>query len=274
MTSIVSTLAGRTYEAVRRQILTGDMAPNSPVRQDVIAEKLGVSTIPLREALGRLEQDGFLTSYPNRGYVVRPLSDEEMTEVFTLRFKLEPRAVAESAMKAGEHDRAVVRAALANLEAAQHGGQSADHVTANRQFHMALIRPGAGLLTIQILERLHLLAERYVRVHLQPLGRDERAVREHQDLMSCWENRSVVRVEKLAAEHIYQTLIDLRKQICEFDSDESPPVKHPGPRSPARTAVRERSSSAPFESTGLREDHSLTRATIDTRCRRSRLRTH
>jgi DNA-binding GntR family transcriptional regulator len=71
MSIIVRTLSEQTYEVVRLKILTGDMSPGTPVRQDAIAAELGVSKIPLREALSRLEQDGLLSSYPNRGYVVR-----------------------------------------------------------------------------------------------------------------------------------------------------------------------------------------------------------
>jgi DNA-binding GntR family transcriptional regulator len=92
MNIVVRTLSDQTYEIVRRRILVGAMQPGTAVRQDVIAAELGVSKIPLREALGRLEQDGLLSSYPNRGYVVRDLSTDEASEVFALRLKLEPGA--------------------------------------------------------------------------------------------------------------------------------------------------------------------------------------
>jgi DNA-binding GntR family transcriptional regulator len=213
MSIIVSTLARQAYEALRQRILTGEMKPNSPVRQDLIAEDLGFSTIPLREALGRLEHDGLLSSYPNRGYVVRPLSADEAREVFTLRLKLEPSAVAEAALKAAEEDRRAVAAALENLEAAQSRADASEHVTSNRVFHMAMARPGAGIVTIQILERLHVLAERYVRVHLEPLGRNLRARQEHRDLMRAWTAGDTSKVHDLTSEHIRETMSDLDAQL-------------------------------------------------------------
>jgi DNA-binding GntR family transcriptional regulator len=213
MSIIVSTLARQTYEAIRHRILTGEMTPNSPVRQDAIAEALGVSTIPLREALSRLEQDGLLTSYPNRGYVVRPLSADEAREVFTLRLKLEPAAAAEGARKASEADLSSAQAALQNLEAAQASGRPGDHVTANRLFHMALVRPGAGTVTMQILERLHVLAERYVRVHLEPHGRDARAGKEHSEMIAAWAERDERLIEALTSDHIQRTMKDLLHQL-------------------------------------------------------------
>jgi DNA-binding GntR family transcriptional regulator len=213
MSLIVSSLARQTYEAVRRRILMGDIPPNAPVRQDLIAEELGVSTIPLREALSRLEQDGLLSSYPNRGYVVRPLSAAEASEVFSLRLKLEPSAVAEGALKAGPEDQRQAEQELARLEQTETGEGANDPVTANRLFHLALIRPGAGLVTLQLLERLHVLAERYVRVHLQPSGRQARAKEEHRALLQTWLAKDAPEVEALTADHLRATIGDLQAEL-------------------------------------------------------------
>lgn len=212
MSIIVRTLSDQTYEVVRRQILMGTMAPGTPVRQDLIAMELGVSKIPLREALGRLEQDGLLTSYPNRGYVVRPLSGEEATEVFVLRLKLEPTATADAALRATPEHHRVAEEALTALEKEQ-DNDGTDHVTRNRLFHLSLIRPG-GPVTYHLLQRLHILSERYVRVHLEPMGRAERARREHREILSAWIAADVERVERLTADHIRSTLSDLQHQLA------------------------------------------------------------
>ncbi|MBI1686608.1 GntR family transcriptional regulator [Caulobacter hibisci] len=212
MSIVVRTLSDQTYEIVRGRILTGAMAPGAAVRQDTIAGELGVSKIPLREALSRLEQDGLLSSYPNRGYVVRPASTEEAAEVFALRLKLEPGAAADAARKAGPVDHARAEAALAALEAelSKPGG---DHVTFNHAFHMSLVQPG-GHITVQLVERLQILSERYVRIHLEPLGRDERASREHRQILDAWKAGDGATVEALVAEHIQGTLDDLRQQLA------------------------------------------------------------
>jgi DNA-binding GntR family transcriptional regulator len=212
MSIVVRTLSDQTYDVVRRRILTGAMAPGAPVRQDTIAVELGVSKIPLREALSRLEQDGLLSSYPNRGYVVRHLSADEATEVFALRLKLEPAAAAAGALKATPEDRAAAEAALAELEAAMIEPDG-DIVSTNHTFHLALIRPGVGLVTYQLIDRLHVLAERYVRMHLQPYGRDARAKKEHRDLLARWVAGDAAKVETLSADHIQATLDDLRQQL-------------------------------------------------------------
>ena len=211
MSIIVRTLSDQTYEAVRRRILNGAIPAGTPVRQEVIAHELGVSKIPLREALGRLEQDGLLISYPNRGYMVLPLTMEEAAEVFALRLKLEPGAVAQGARLATPEHHADACAALAALELDQER-DGADHVTQNRLFHLSLIRPG-GPVTCQLLERLHILSERYVRMHLEPKGREDRARREHRAILEAWLATREAQVEGLVADHIQGTLNDLREQL-------------------------------------------------------------
>ncbi|PXA88169.1 GntR family transcriptional regulator [Caulobacter sp. D4A] len=212
MSIVVRTLSDQTYEIVRRRILTGAMPPGAAVRQDTIAGELGVSKIPLREALSRLEQDGLLNSYPNRGYVVRPASTEEASEVFALRLKLEPGATAEASRKAGPEDHVRAEAALAALET-ELGKPDGDHVAFNHAFHMSLVRPG-GHITSQLVERLQILSERYVRIHLEPFGRDERASREHRQILEAWKAGDAATVEAVVAEHIQGTLDDLRQQLA------------------------------------------------------------
>lgn len=74
MSSNTTTLATRAYEALRREITTGTLQPGDRLVRRDIAKRLGVSTIPVIEALLRLEQDGLVESKPNCGARVRPLT--------------------------------------------------------------------------------------------------------------------------------------------------------------------------------------------------------
>ena len=211
MSIVVRTLSEQIFTIVREQIVSGKLPVEQAIRQDALANELGVSKIPLREALGRLEQDGLLSSYPNRGYVVRDLSTDEASEVFALRLKLEPGAVAEACLRATPADHAAAEKALSALEA-ELAKPDGDHVSFNRAFHLALVRPG-GHITYQLMERLQILAERYVRVHLEPLGRDERASQEHREILAAWIRGDAAAVESLTVNHILGTLSDLKQQL-------------------------------------------------------------
>jgi DNA-binding GntR family transcriptional regulator len=114
--------------------------------------------------------------------------------------------------RAGRADHAVARAALSVLEGKVRAG-SLDQGTYNRIFHMALIRPGAGRVTVSLIERLIMIADRYVRLHLRIEGRDSRANAEHRDILACWIAGDVERLSPLIEVHIAETLNDLRQEL-------------------------------------------------------------
>jgi DNA-binding GntR family transcriptional regulator len=205
----IRTLSDRLVEVLRDFILSGAIEPDLPIRQDALAAELRVSKIPLREALARLEQDGLVVSHPNRGFFVRPMSPEEAEEIYALRLRLEPDAAAAASRAATEEDQERARQALAqfDLEAVAHKPTVG---ATNRAFHLALVQPCGQRLTTDIVSRLHILADRYVRKHLEPKGRVLRAEAEHHALLDAWIERKDTRVRKLITEHLEHTLGDLR----------------------------------------------------------------
>lgn len=212
--SIVSrTLSDQAFDVVRERILTGAIPPLAPIRQEALAEELGISKIPLREALGRLEQHGLIASHPNRGFHVSPLSRAEAEEVFALRAKIEPDAAALASRNADEEDRQSARAALAALEECSARADPAETAILNRDFHLSMIRPCRQRLTTQLVERLHVLSERYARKHLEPEGREDRALHEHRALLDAWLQRDIPLLTELTAGHILSAIEDLRVQL-------------------------------------------------------------
>jgi DNA-binding GntR family transcriptional regulator len=205
----IRTLSDRLVEVVRDFILSGAIESELPIRQDALAAELRVSKIPLREALARLEQDGLVISHPNRGFFVRPMSSEEAEEIFALRLKLEPDAAAQASLKATDDDHEKARRALAlfDIDAV---AQRSTVGGLNRAFHLALVQPCGQHVTTNIVARLHVLADRYVRKHLEPKGRVLRAEAEHHEILDAWTNRRDAKVRKLITSHLEHTLADLR----------------------------------------------------------------
>lgn len=212
MQIVVRTVSEQVYNAVRDRILSGQIAPESPIRQDALSAALGVSKIPLREALTRLEQDGLVSSHPNRGYVVTPMTGAEADEVFALRLKLEPEATAIGATTANSQQRRIATEAFELLDAEAEKSESRMGVL-NREFHLALIRPSGKFVTIQLIERLQLIAERYVRAHLEPQGRERRARAEHAGLLKAWLAGDATAVQRKVEIHISGALEDLRTEL-------------------------------------------------------------
>lgn len=199
-------------DRVRARILSGSIQPDSWIKQDVLAAELGVSKIPVREALRKLEEEGLVASAVNRGFFVRPLIANEAEDIFALRLKLEPEIVADAAMIATDEEREVAAAALAKLQQAI--ADHSDQIPAlNRAFHMALVFPAKKTVTATFVDRLHVLAERYVRMHLEPEERGPRANAEHLELLAAWLSRDQAKCFAVTRDHITETLMDLRVQL-------------------------------------------------------------
>ncbi|HEX8661209.1 MAG TPA: GntR family transcriptional regulator, partial [Brevundimonas sp.] len=202
MTSRVSRpLPDQIFTEARERILSGRLPADSPIRQDALAIELGVSKIPLREALARLESDGLVVSHPNRGFIVRPLSRADAEDVFDLRLRIEPNACVLGALGADQAAHDAARAAFAALDAALRNGL-ADIGRRNREFHLALVRPSGRGVTIETVDRLLALSERYVRVHLGEHRRLDRASHEHETVLCAWLERRTEVLRRETQAHI------------------------------------------------------------------------
>ncbi|MBW0116440.1 GntR family transcriptional regulator [Pseudonocardia abyssalis] len=121
----------RATGAVRELILRGDFAAGARLGEVELAERLGVSRTPVREALARLASEGLVEIVPNRGARVSSWTVAELEEVFDLRAALEPRLTALAVPNAGPAD----VDALDDLAQRMLGAELDDLVPLNRAFH-------------------------------------------------------------------------------------------------------------------------------------------
>jgi DNA-binding GntR family transcriptional regulator len=120
---------------LRDAILAGRYPAGAQIKQQHIADELGVSHIPVREALKTLESEGFVVLSARRGYFVAPVSVEDAREIWHLRRTLEPMAIAASVARAGPTHFAAAEEAMRDLVS------TGDHVAwmrLNWSFHAAL----------------------------------------------------------------------------------------------------------------------------------------
>lgn len=136
---VPGTAAQHALQSLRLLIVSGTLRPGQRVNQDVLAEQMGLSVAPVREALRALEQEGQVTYLPRRGYFVTELQIEDLEEIYTLRALLEDRAAREALPQLGEAE--IERLALAAQEcvAAAQVGDVARELDANRSFHFLLL---------------------------------------------------------------------------------------------------------------------------------------
>jgi DNA-binding GntR family transcriptional regulator len=97
-------LKDKVYTTVRGRILSFDLKPGEKILENEIAKELGVSRTPVREALNKLEQEGLITVFLKKGYVVSNLTSKEVEELYEIREALEALAIKDAVRNSSEAD--------------------------------------------------------------------------------------------------------------------------------------------------------------------------
>jgi len=211
------TLADTAANQLRRMIISGELPDGTTLRQDDLAERLGVSRSPLREALTRLEAEGLVAGIRHRGYVVTGLSRNEILELFDLRTALEPGLIASAIPKMSEDDLARARVELDNYNSEISGKAQPDWGEGNTRFHMALYTPSGRMKTLEIVSSLLVNTARYTRTVLTLGTGVEQAKEDHGTLLRLCESRSINQAMALTSDHIDRARNDLVRLLDQQD---------------------------------------------------------
>ncbi|TXH38711.1 MAG: GntR family transcriptional regulator [Rhodospirillaceae bacterium] len=196
------TMAEQVADLLRQRILSGALPAGTPIRQEPLAAELGISRIPLREALKQLEAEGFVTIASHKGATVAPLSVAEIEELFQLRLRLETWMLGLALPRLAEAD----FAALDQLIAEQRAPDSLPRWgELNWRFHEVMYRPADRPLTLKMLKRIHDNIDRYLRLEISLSAGRNRAYREHEDLLAHCRKGDVAVALDLLERHIQQT---------------------------------------------------------------------
>lgn len=170
-------------DEVRRFIATGQLAPGQKIVQDALAVKLGVSRVPLREALKILEGEGQVSYVAHRGYFVTELSLSDLLEVYRIREMLETEAVVIGIPKMTAED-------LDRLEEAERDVQDASNIAdviamtaANRRLHFAILEACALPRLVWLIRLLWDATEVYRSVYYNEAGNRRLVEAEHRALV-------------------------------------------------------------------------------------------
>jgi DNA-binding GntR family transcriptional regulator len=196
------TLTGMTTDAIRERILRGVYAEGDPLRQDAIGAELGVSRIPVREALRQLEAEGLVTFNPHRGAIVSSLSLKQIQELFELRAEIEGDLIRRAVPYMTAEDHARAGEILDAYDVALQAGQVPVYGALNWQFHSTLYAPAERAVTMNIVNRLHQHSDRYLRMQLALTHGETRARNEHRAIATAAKKRDAAKASRLLREHI------------------------------------------------------------------------
>jgi DNA-binding GntR family transcriptional regulator len=200
--------SARVAEHLRRSILSGEIRPGEWIRQEEVAERLGSSRLPVREALRILEAEGLTEHEPHRGARVPSLSMHEVDVVYRMRERLETLAIAESVPHLTDAQISRLREVQERIEA---NSDVPTFLELDREFHLASYTGCRIEQLTATVTRLWNATQHYRRafVSLGGPGRKWVIDAEHRLLLDAIERRDVVDAERYLGGHIRRTRIEL-----------------------------------------------------------------
>lgn len=240
---VAKTIADRTYQRMRRDIISGALAPGTKLAMEMLSKRYDVGLSPLREALVRLTGDALAVAEGQRGFWVSPISLGELQDMNDARLLIESQALALAIERGGEDwERAVTQAyqEITVLERQLDRGDSATFTrweSGNRRFHEALVSACGSPWLIRLRNMLHQHAERYRMISLAQnmISRDVHD--EHEAIFDAAIARKSLRACRLIEMHLQRTSDVVRTAL------ERPGEAVAAKRAPRATARRGKSAS-------------------------------
>jgi len=198
---------------LRRLIVQGQLPPGTQILQDRLAAQLGVSRVPVREALKMLEGEGQISYEPHRGYFVTELDIHELIEVYEIRNILEERAVELAIPRLTLDDDERLHSALQDTERANADDDIVALTVANRRFHFALIEPCGMPRLVRIIRQLWDSTDPYRSLYFGDTEHRELIDREHRAIFEVIQSRDIVATKELLFKHRAGTVASLNQLL-------------------------------------------------------------
>jgi DNA-binding GntR family transcriptional regulator len=213
-----TSMVERVTRELRHAVLAGKLRPGQSFSITQLCTELGVSHIPVREALRRLESQGLVELRPSRSGVVTPINVEDLTEIYTLRIRIEADLIARSAPLYTDDDLEVLNEALLAMELEAADPQSDEFWAWHNKFHWQLLEPAAGAWTARILGPLWHAAERYIRLFYVEDNQILGAMGEHRELYEAATGRSSRGIGEVLETHLHENFTMLKNGILELET--------------------------------------------------------
>lgn len=197
----LSTSSQPLYERIKQDILDNKLPINSPLKQEALSQRYGVSRIPIRDTLLRLKLDGWLHAHGKRGVMVAPLNAQEAEDLYKMRMLIEPLILvhvvdnvsmqtigqAHDILLKIENEKDLTSQALGEL---------------NWHFHACLYACAQRSTLFDAIENLHQKCSRYIGYHNSALNYLQTSEQEHHLLLRAIQDNKLAQAQSILKEHI------------------------------------------------------------------------
>ena len=190
------------YEELKRQILIGEIAPGTRMMEVELADVMGVSRTPVREAIRKLEKEGLVTIEPRKGAYASNISIKDMVDVLEVRQGLEAMAASIASGRITEAQKEELLAVIDNYRKAVDAGDIDSMIKYDEEFHSTIIAISGNKTLMQVFSTVQELAVRFRYIYYDDFNRYESMPREHQMIEEAILSGDEEQAKIAASEHV------------------------------------------------------------------------
>jgi DNA-binding GntR family transcriptional regulator len=199
----------RVYDYLRERLLSGEIPPHQHLIETKIAEEIGISRTPVREALHSLEMEGLVESIPRVGYLVKPISEQEVEEICEIRATIEGLAANWAMGKAQERLVAELEKNICITEDKVSKGEVRCFVDMDAQFHEIISRYSGSRRLLELAQTLRRHMLRYRIQSIYTVDNVLRAIDGHKGILRAIEKQDLEEVNQAIRHHMEQSKKDI-----------------------------------------------------------------
>lgn len=197
------------FDVLMDAIISGQLPPGERLMEVQLAEEMGVSRTPVREAIRRLELEGFVVMIPRKGAYVAGLSIKDIVNIFEIRTALEQLAVSLAAERMTDNDLETLERLLVELAESVEDADVEAWTELDKKFHYLIYEYSRNDRLIQMMNNIIEQINRYRIISLSNLEVRQHSVEEHKKIVEAMAERDIPAAQKAASEHISNTQTSL-----------------------------------------------------------------
>lgn len=205
------TMLDIVYSWLRNEIVTGAYRPGTRISQEMIAEILGVSRMPVREAIRHLQAEGLVTNTPHKGCMVTQLTKEELEELYDIRLALETLAIRLATEYITNEELRNLEAIFAKMTKATKTNEY--NFRLNQQFHMAIYEASKRPRLVRMLGSIWASIEPYRRAFTSLPGRIPVALDHHRCMLDALKSRDAAKAVHYVEEHLKEVTATIHDML-------------------------------------------------------------
>ncbi len=203
------------FNTLRRAILKGELEPGERLMEIALANRLGVSRTPIREAIRKLELEGLVIMIPRKGAEVARITEKDLRDVLEVRMSLEKLAIELACDRITEEDEKDLQTTCQEFADSLKSEDLTTIAEKDVAFHDVIFRATRNARLIQILNNLREQMYRYRLEYLKDTQMHQRTVEEHQQILDAIVRKDKDEAVKLIEKHIYIQELTVIKKIQE-----------------------------------------------------------